>query len=82
MIKIHSVHPLSDLTNRGQGSLTILEESETISGSSHDAITIVSLPIFGVLVMSFLLYKFTNLRLLFPHTLKTKGIFLIIEMMK
>ncbi|SBT72937.1 hypothetical protein, conserved, partial [Plasmodium ovale] len=46
-----------DLSNFRRESFTVTGESESSSDSSSDAIGLVSLPIFGVLALSFVLYR-------------------------
>ncbi|SBT58683.1 PIR Superfamily Protein [Plasmodium ovale wallikeri] len=50
-----------DLSNFRRESFTVTGESESSSDSSSDAIGLVSLPIFGVLALSFVLYRYTPL---------------------
>ncbi|SBS93780.1 PIR Superfamily Protein [Plasmodium ovale curtisi] len=50
-----------DLSDKGQESLEMSDESEIQNGSSSNDIGIASVPVVGILVLSFLLYRFTPL---------------------
>ncbi|SBT56809.1 PIR Superfamily Protein [Plasmodium ovale wallikeri] len=61
-LRIHLSSSFGGFNDDRQRSSTLREGNETNSDSSSNAISLVSLPIFGVLVCSFLLYRFTPLR--------------------
>ncbi|SBT83813.1 PIR protein [Plasmodium ovale] len=61
------------LVDESNGSITIPGESESSSDSSSNAIGLVSLPILGVLVCSFLLYRFTPFGSNFLGYFRNKG---------
>ncbi|SBT56374.1 PIR Superfamily Protein [Plasmodium ovale wallikeri] len=54
-------HTATSLPHGAQESMTIINGGETNNGSSSNSIGLVSLPILGISVLSFLLYKYTPL---------------------
>ncbi|SBT85087.1 PIR protein [Plasmodium ovale] len=60
-LRTQSLYTSRDLSDFRQKPLTVTEESEPSSDSSSNTIGLVSLPIFGVLALSFVLYRYTPL---------------------
>ncbi|SBT55182.1 PIR Superfamily Protein [Plasmodium ovale wallikeri] len=56
-----ALHTSSSLAHGDQESITVSGASETNNDSSSNSIGLVSLPILGISVLSFLLYKYTPL---------------------
>ncbi|SBT58065.1 PIR Superfamily Protein [Plasmodium ovale wallikeri] len=59
--RTQSPSAFGDLPNKGHRSLEISDERETHNSSSSNDIGIASLPVLGILVLSFILYRFTPL---------------------